>query len=293
MLAATITTDWEGRPLHTLSNLIEKRSEQLGESAHDALYATAQTFIRSLGPQVKVAKPSKASRAYDIEDTGLEMGKYKGRFVPHHRFQGDYRTDLHPICLWGGGVPQHRVRVYKITPRHGKRMQWRQNRHQGCWYVAAYNKSVARDAAKRLMKTAIEKNRGLARTAINAMRVAIARLENEGGGEEGLMDAVYGAAQNTLLAGRQLYRLVQRFGGLNRIGDAQYTMTHAGDRSNFGLILKDNLDYATQSLKSGESSISLALMKASNSIVGYMRRRAKDIFDPTLKTPFPEIARHR
>ena len=295
MLNAHVTADWQGRPLETLTRLIEKRSQQLNERSHDSLFAVAQTFIRSLRPEAKVAKVSASKSGYDIEDTGMVIGKNRGRYVPHHRYSPDYQHDIRPICLWGGGIPQHTVHVWRIRPRFGSRMTWRQNMNKGCWYVAAYSQGVAENAAKRLIKNAIVKNRGLARTSINAMRIALAHLEKKADSPDGgLMSAVAGAAESSLLVGRQRFRSVSRLGVYDKLGEAQIVITHVGDRKNHGLILKNNLSYATQSLKNGAASISMALMKASNSIMGYLRSRAGgDLLDPTFATPFPEIARKR
>lgn len=271
MLNASVTADWGGSPLAELSRLIGRRAVQLQEGAAHALYATARHLLRSLKPQMKVARVGRGELAFDFEDTGLVIGKYKGAYRPHSRFRNDYRMDIRPIALWGGGYPEHTVHVYKVTPRFGGRMTWKMNMHKGCWYIAAYTEAVARRHARRLMRRAVLKYRGLARASVVAMHMAARRAFSEGDRE------------------------AVSYGGVPRnVADAANRMASASFRRVAGaseLTVTDDLSYATDALKNGAASISLAVMKASNSVAGYLRKRTGDLLDPSLATPFPDIAR--
>ena len=65
-----------------------------------------------------------------------------------------------------------------------------------------------------------------------------------------------------------------------------------GGDSEWTVQIEDNLDYAAKAFKRADA-VQYAMAKAANSIAGMLRKRACDILDPSLDTPFPEIARHR
>ena len=64
-----------------------------------------------------------------------------------------------------------------------------------------------------------------------------------------------------------------------------------GDRE-WTVLIEDNLAYAAAAFKRADA-VEFAMAKAANSTAGMLRKRAKDILDPSLDTPFPEIAQHR
>lgn len=272
----SVKADWEGRPLEELSRLIELRAEQLGEAADVALYATARHVLRSLKPQMKVAKLSKAERGFDLEDTGWVIGKHDGRFVPHTRFRADYKTEIRPIIMWGGGQPVHTVHVYRVTPKFGKRMTWKRNAHQGSWYIASYSKDVAERHARRLMDRAVRKYSGLARASVVAMQMA-ARTVRQTFSPQFQDELSYGDAPQTVVE------------AADRMASASFRK--AGREAH--LTVEDRLDYARDALKGGEAAITIALMKAANSTAGYLRNKSGDLLDRRLATPFPELSKKR
>ena len=186
----SIVTTWEkDKPLQELNRLLDVRARDIGDaSTRDLLYATAHTILRSLKPLVKQAKVSKGElrKSYTLVPTGLVMGWApsaggKRKMHPHHPFKGDYDPAIRPICLWGGGIPRHRVYVYRATPKYGgKRRTWSKNLHKGHWYIAAFDEGVARKYVEdTLMKRWIAKFSGLARSAILAIRKALAVQSND------------------------------------------------------------------------------------------------------------------
>lgn len=59
---------------------------------------------------------------------------------------------------------------------------------------------------------------------------------------------------------------------------------------NYSIILKDELNYALDAIKGGQSGIDLAFQKAMNKITATINHKCKDIlFFKKLDTPFPEI----
>ena len=272
----SIVATWgNGKPLEELNRLIDVRIRQLGDKPKDTLYAVANTVLRSIGPLVRVAKPNNKktlANSYNMQDTGLVMGRQRQpnggwKYRPHHPGQADYNSAIRPIVLWGGGIPAQRVRVFRVTPRYGnERRTWTKNLHKGCWYIAAYDESAARHYAENtLMKRAIEKYACLARAAIVALRKSIAIGQSNGEGT---------FSERSIALAAKLAKT--------------YFMESAGGAV---LDVMSELSYGRAAMKD-PAALEYAIAKAANSISGYLRSKAIDVFDPNIKTPFPEIARN-
>ncbi len=65
-----------------------------------------------------------------------------------------------------------------------------------------------------------------------------------------------------------------------------------GSDNEWTVQIEDNLAYAAAAFKRTDA-VQYAMAKAANSIAGMLRKRAGDILDPSLATPFPEISNHR
>lgn len=272
---SVVATWGKDRPIEELNRLIDRRIRQLNETPKDTLYAMANTVLRSLGPLMRVARPKNKqtlANSYEIQDTGLVMGRQRQpnggwKYRPHHPGQNDYNPAIRPVVLWGGGIPSHRVRVFRVTPRFGEdRRTWAKNLHKGCWYIAAYNESAARSyTEKSLMKPAIEKYAGLARVAIAALRKSLAIGQANGEGT---------ASERSIALAAKLAKT--------------YFMETEGRAF---LDVKSELSYGRAAMQD-PSAMEYALAKAANSVAGYLRAKAKGFLDPEIETPFPEISRN-
>ena len=273
---ARIIASWgpDRQPLDALARLCEARADQLGESCIGALYATARHVIRSLRPRVKVAKLKKAEKQFTVEDTGWVIGKNNGRFVPHTKFRPDYHHEIHPIIMWGGGIPKHTVHVYKITPKFGKRMTWKKNAHKGCWYVAAFREEVARTTGQRLVERALSKYAGLARASVLAMQLAARKVRQDFSEQFTDNISFAGYPHNVIeAAGMSAYASFTKIG------------------KDASLVMRDKVDYVKSALRGGENDVTIALAKAANSVAGYLRKKSGDLLDPRIQTPYPELSR--
>ena len=279
----SIVTTWEkDKPLQELNRLLDVRARDIGDaSTRDLLYATAHTILRSLKPLVKQAKVSKGElrKSYTLEPTGLVMGWApsaggKRKMHPHHPFKGDYDPAIRPICLWGGGIPRHRVYVYRATPKYGsKRRTWAKNLHKGHWYIAAFDEGVARKYVEdTLMKRWIAKFSGLARSAILAIRKALAVQSND----PAPVDDVRFFSED----GRSIMNAAAEM--------ARVELRRSGALQE--LEVRSELSYARAAMQD-PNAIEYAMAKAANSIAGYIRSRMGDALNKDYKTPFPEIAR--
>ena len=77
-----------------------------------------------------------------------------------------------------------------------------------------------------------------------------------------------------------------------KIGLANIRVKSSGGDSAWTVEVTDSLAYAAKAFKRADA-VEYAMAKAANSIAGMLRKRAKDLLDPSLATPFPEIAQHR
>ena len=294
MLKVDMSVDWGGRPLSELQKLMEKRQRQLRETPRDACIATAIDVLKSLRPLVRKAKTApKAGVQFTIEDTGwvggwksngdagkisrsfkgsakglkLDSTKYMERCVRTSSRRGQIIPYVHPIWLVGPGAFENgqTVHVYRVRPAHRDVMKWAKNKHHGCWFIAAYTQAVAEKAAKRLMAKYLKKYSGLARFTLTQ---AMKRLSTKGVPN----DRVSADARKV---------------GLSNIRAKSF-----GGHSEWTVDVADSLAYAAKAFTRSDA-VDYAMAKAANSIAGMLRKRAKDLLDPSLATPFPEIAQHR
>jgi hypothetical protein len=213
--------------------------------------------------------------SYDLVDTGLVMGQERNggkvKWKPHLPKSPVYRSDIRPMCLWGGGIPAQRVHVYRVTPRHAGRRTWKKNLNKGCWYLAAYNEGTARHYAESyLMMRAIKKYAGLARASVASMRKALAIAGNEAVPADASVQGdahIIGTAEKLA---RVQYRKSGEFRALEVASDLSYGRLALGDM------------YALE----------YAIAKAANSVAGYIRSRMVDCLNRNYQTPFPEITKN-
>lgn len=279
----SVVVTWDkDKPLQELNRLLEIRARDIGDACtRDLLFATAHTILRSIKPRVKQAKVSRGvlRKAYTLVPTGLVMGWApsaggKRKMHPHHPFKGDYDPSIRPICLWGGGIPRHRVYVWRATPNFGaERRTWAKNLHKGHWYVAALDEGVARKYVENtLMKRWIAKFSGLARSAVLAIRKELAVQSNDPAPTD---DVEYIGTD-----GRAIMTAAVQM--------AHVELRHSGALQE--LEVRSDLSYARSAMED-QNAFEFALAKAANSIAGYIRSKISDALNKDYRTPFPEIAR--
>jgi len=261
MITASVTADWQGKPLAVLSNLIQKRATMLGESAKDAVVATAENVLTSLRALTRLASPRKVRRLkVDVSDTGYFpsfSNSERHRVVRTGSDPHAPKVRLDGRIRWlDRGVPKIKRHVYKVTPiKPGGKP----------YYVVAATPHVAQEFERKRASLRTDRTASLAR---NALSQAMAKVSTR----------------------------PQKIGGkptANKPNLATVTESDTGDQ--YSLHIRDNLHYSIAALKGGESAISLALMKASNKIAGRLAKwQEKHFFDgDKVTTPFPEIVRRR
>ena len=286
MLKMDAKIDWNGRPLQELERLMEKRAEQLGESGRTIVWAAARHVLRSLKADTRKARLKARDSDYTLEDTGwtaswTRSGGCLRRAVRDKA--GNRMASIFPIWRI---PPEHKgvSHVYRITPKYGAR-RWVRTRHEGCWYVCSASVAVARKCAKDLITKYVLKRRGLAVSAIIAATKA-ARIA-AGGFESEALERLDASSYGTNIVAYAQQMAWARF--------HQGVALRANGKSGGEYVLEihDDLSYAQHAFKHGTSAVDWAMAKAANSIAGMLRKRAGDILDPSLATPFPEIAQHR
>ena len=293
MLAVDLSVDWGGRPLSELQRLLERRQQLLKETPRDACIATAIDVLKSLRALTNKAKATpKPGVNYSIVDTGwvggwtspgsdarkisrffkgqakglkLTAAKYMRRCVKTASRNGREMLNIRPIWLTGAGAFERGriVHVYRVTPNHASVMNWKQNRHKGCWYIAAYDQTTAEKHAARLMRKYLQKYSGMARYAINhAMR------QVHGEPEINVSDIGRNIAKQNIM------------------------VKSSGTHDGWEVRVEDTLAYAAYAFKRSDA-VDYAMAKAANSITGYLNARVGRFLDEKIPTPFPEIAKHR
>ena len=77
-----------------------------------------------------------------------------------------------------------------------------------------------------------------------------------------------------------------------KLAEGNLRIRSFGGDSEWTVLIEDSLAYAANAFKRSDA-VEFAMAKAANSIAGMLRKRAGDLLDPSLATPFPEIAQHR
>lgn len=271
MLKVEVTTDWRGRPMEELTKLIQKRVRTLRENARDAVVATAIDVVRSLRALTRKAPKKANDKSFTVEKTPYVASwvRFGNSFRRVVRVSGTgKRAPIYPVNHAGPHyVKGEKVFVYRITPKHGERLTWEKNRNKGCWYVFAQSESVARRLGNRLMTRVLEKDSGLAKTALG---FAMAHLSTKS------------------------VPIVVKDSKARKIAEESWHVVETSGSSAYGIEVQDNLDYAAKALKGGDSAISLAMMRAANKIAGRLAKfEETHFFERSTATPFPEVLQRR
>lgn len=271
MLKVEVTTDWRGRPLEALTQLISRRQRQMCETARDAVVATAIDVVKSLRALTRRGPRKANAKSFAVEPTPYVASweRAGGSFRRVARVGGTgAKAPIFPVNRAGRHhVKGECVKVYRVTPKHGQRMTWAMNRNDGCWYVFAHSESEAKKFAVERMTRAINKHGGLARTA---MGFAMHLISSRPSKPETSNEAARMRAERAI-------RVSGRGGG-----------------HDYAVTVWDDLDYAEHALEGGASAISLAMMRAANKIAGRIAQHEKAHFlAPSTATPFPEVVRRR
>ena len=255
-----VTADWNGKPLSALSDFIEKRARVMGESAKDAVVATAENVLVSLRALTKLASPQKIRKMkVNVEDTGFYASfsnSERRRVVRTGTSPHAPKVQLDGRVRWlDRGVARISRHVYKVTPiRPGEKP----------YYVAASSASVAENFERKRASLRTDRSASLARNALSQAMGKVSTKKPKMGGKP--------TAVKSNLA----------------------TVLHAESGDRYAVTVVDNLEYSTAALKGGESAISLAMMKAANKIAGRLAKwQEQNFFSERITTPFPEIVRPR
>jgi hypothetical protein len=271
MLAVRADATWRGQPAEVLAELLRRRQRDLGESCEDAVAATAIDVVNSLRAATRKA-PEKANKAaYILEETPYVASweRVGSRYRRVARVGGTgSKAPIYPANRAGRRyLKGERVKVWKITPAHGERMDWKRNRNKECWYVFAQSAGEAARYAAERMTRVLAKESGMGKTALG---YAMARLSTRSPAVE-----AKGSKAKKLAA------------------DA-IVVKATGDGRTFRIEFRDDLEYAKFALKGGPSTVDLAMKKAANKIAGRLSKWAEShMFAEKVPTPFPEVLTRR
>ena len=288
MIAISIDmTCYDNRPIEELQRLIRQRMLILGESTRDAVIATAITALKSLRAETRVFK-GKVKVAYggsaaDGIRYALCPGFYtsfskEGRCVRQGvkaigRREASGQCVKLPHCVQlvePGKRAWLSASVFMVTLSDEVHKRW--NKQPKTFYVIAETVKAAESYLQKRFSNIAKRFQGAARYAMTeAMRTLSTRNAPD---EKGTSEKRLGPS-----AKRVAMENIHVF-SFGTPGQGQWTVE-----------VNDNLSYASFALKSGTSGVTFALMKAANSVSGYLRGKAVDVFDPDIATPFPEIAK--
>lgn len=262
MITPAITATYAGnKPLSVLSDLIRKRREILGESAKDAVVATAIDALVSIRAATKTAAGKKKTKP-KIEDTSWYGSFSRSTNRPCIRAsvgKGAAKVEVPDGCRikwFTKDVKSRDQHVYRVTPEHAK---------VAPYYVVCRTRKDA-DAFEQL--AAMHRIKEYGDLAKHALGVAMYKASTRNVSSKASIKARMAAS---------------------RLAHADFGDTPSGG---FYIAIKEDIDYAMDALKNGRATIDIALKKAANKIAG---RLAKEVagrpFAEKVETPFPEVRR--
>ena len=264
MVNVTMSGTYEGRPLEVLGKLIEERKRILGESAADAVAATAIDVLGSLKALTKVS-PKKARPREQRVDRDYDKAPY----VTKKDDPGFYGT--------------HLLRRWKYTRLPGTPDEWTRIRY-------AWTRRTRGKTGRMHGGSAAEEHRQI--------KKYLQWIPNSG-----LARKVLGVAQNEISTRPSRIKEIewQEYArGNRRAVPKKYAILMWGGapRNSAGigdvwLSVRDTLGYAQQALRHGQSDVELSIQKAANKIAGRLCKVAEAKLGERIETPFPEVKRRR
>lgn len=257
-----------GKPLSVLQSLIAKRSQILGETAKDAVTATAINVLTSLRAGTPLANEAKV-----FVSVQAVPSLYAGwRRVPGQKprrciRQGspDGQVYQSPFVNAAGKFFKGETpKVFRINEHFNDRTTAR------TIFVIAHDRAQAVEVARRRAVRRLRASRGLARTALS---IAMGRTSTR---SKPAFDTRTGRARTTALNAAAVHKLGDGF--------------NAGS---YAVEVGINLAYSAAALKGGPALVQTAMMRAANRTAGILRNYHRR-FPLTVEappTPFPEIAR--
>ncbi len=261
-----VSITYKGKPLAELERLIDARITELGESAKDAVVATAINTLGSLRTLTRKAKAGAKHKHVQVEPVASlvpSITRKGGKRQPCLRNPAGQRIDKPPLRVvwakrWTQGVRVSALHVFKVTP------EWPRF---PAYYCVAPSAELALKEERARADRRIKRRGGLAR---NLFAVAMGAISTRNPALEG---------------GTQAQSLPKKF-----LRTSQGSVGGA-----YAVKIRDMLDYAALALSGGRQAIDLAMMKAANKTAGLIQQRLKQSGDLSQRfpTPFPEIKRRR
>lgn len=261
-VALVATATWgPSKPLSVLNDLISRRVKDLGQTAQDAVVATAITVLKSLKAMTRDASKRKSfevgveqhadlyvslDRHGDVKRPCLRRGSRKGPKV-HNNFY-----------FAAKGMDLKRTHVFWVTPEH---------ENAPPYFLVAYSESQAlMFEAKRTLNRVADYG-GLAKTALG---IAMAKISTK---NEPTPSFRKNIEKSKIIA----------------------VNIEGANGGKFGVTVHDKLGYSIPALRGGAAAMNVALMKAANKVAGQLAQGLKRIgsFEQPIPTPFPEVKRRR
>ena len=249
----------DNKTLEQFSKLIETRIKYLGEMSRDSVAACAIDALKSI--RALTTKATRRSVTEDVkvkQDSSLypsfkSVGKTK-RFCLRFTGSNKQYNGYEKVVTTGSRTKVENLNVYRFEEQNGRK--------KSTYLIVAPSQKEAEKKACQIRRSRALQYAGLARTALSLLMKKTATVSVP-------MDS----SQN-----------------VNEKADQMTTRIESKKGNQYSLQLNDNLDYALNAVKGGDSGVDLALRKAMNKITATVNRKCSNIllFTP-LPTPFPEV----
>lgn len=255
----TVTME-DGRPIEVLNRLIAIRSQQFQQTTKSATVAVLIDALKSIRAATLNAEKRKKFNII-VKDTGWYGGFSNTERKPVIRNgispkSPKVTTNLKVKWCTNGIMHQRDKHVYLVTP---------ESLNKKPYYIVASSAKVALNYEIRASLGRVKALGGLAK---NALGVAMNKISN----------------LNPPLDGSNLAKAKASMLGIVEEHDSG---------NDYSIAVTDELEYASDALKGGQSAVDLALMKAANKVYGMLKHQGQLDLEDDFGTPFPEVKQRK
>lgn len=236
----------DGRDLDILKQTIELRKKELGNTTKQSVIAIAINTLKSLRRDTKVANENKGnieikdlSDKYIISFAGIKGSKKRKLAIRDNA--GNSITLKQKIVPYSQNIKTAKIFAVTDYITDDKKIQY---------VIIADSSELAREKAMSFHKNRVQEHKGLAKIALS---IATYLLSQSGNVEQG--------NQNT--------------NAIAHSATSVNVIENGFDSGDIQVSVHDRLNYASDALKGGASSVQMAINKSCNQILGYLASRLK------------------
>lgn len=249
----------KGQTLQALSDLIQKRSQVLHETTEKSCIAIAIQTLKSLRAATVMSKgkikPLVETAQSDLDIAIKHVPEYVVGFMTknkqakpciRHFSKHGAIVNIKPWWKVNVNAELYDAKVFRVTLSSVRRQAWKKSK--AVWYMVATDLQKAKKFVEQRYSKLVKRYSGLGK---NAMSRAMALVSDR---------------PAKITSDAKTYPVLAK----NVTVSKQLSKSFTGSSGQFSITVEDNLRFAGNALKGGAGYVNTAMMKACNSVNGYI-----------------------